>query len=250
MHRLSDLHPFTVLSLAIAMVTITTAASCWWLSCAVILFCLVLAAWTGFVGKLAVLSGAISFPTFASLLLIHGLAPGHAAEPFVAVGPWRITMAGVDTAMALGLRTAVLVVVGLLCSLLIDKHKLVAAIDLSPAPPQVGYLLAATLFLLPQMTEKQRTIGQAQTLRRVGTGRGLFGWFQRVRLRAVPLVLASLQDSHDRSIHLAARGFPAATAHSRLRTIRDSTKQRRIRWVSLVFAVLGPMLILILGWGK
>lgn len=158
-----------------------------------------------------------------------------------------MTVHGLEIAVALGLRTAVLVVAGLLCGLLIDKHQMVAAIDLSQVPPQVGYLLAATLFLLPQMAEKQHQIGQAQSLRSAGTGKGLSGWFQRVRLRAVPLVLASLQDAQDRSVHLAARGFPAAGPRTRLRTVADSPAQRGTRWVALSCAVLGPVLILALS---
>ncbi|PRB70378.1 energy-coupling factor transporter transmembrane component T [Arthrobacter sp. MYb213] len=250
MSRSISLHPFTVLSLAVATVTITTAAGSWLLGCAVITACLVLAGWVGRLQRLVVMAVAILLPTFASLLLIHGLVATDASALIAAAGPFRVTTGGLETAMTLGLRTAVLVVVGLLCTLLIDTHQLVAAIDLSPAPPQVGYLLAASLFLLPQMAEKQRAIGQAQTLRKAGTGRGLTGWLKRVRLRAVPLVLASLQDAHDRSVHLAARGFPAAGAHTRLRAVQDSLIQRRIRWVALFCAVMGPLVILAPLWGS
>ncbi|UXN32721.1 energy-coupling factor transporter transmembrane protein EcfT [Glutamicibacter sp. M10] len=163
-------------------------------------------------------------------------------------GPLRVTVHGLEVALSLGLRTAVLVVVGLLCGLLIDKHQLVAAIDLSPVPPQVGYLLAATLFLLPQMTEKQRQIGEAQTLRNAGIGTGLTGWFQRVRLRAVPLVLTSMQDAQDRAVHLSARGFPATGVRTRLREVPDTSVQRGIRWAAVICAVLGPVMILAPTW--
>lgn len=245
-----NLHPFTVLALAAAVVTMTTAAGLWWLSCAVLTACVLVAGWSGHLRRLAVLSVAILIPTFASLLLIHGLVSQEASGLIAEVGPFRVTEGGLETAMVLGLRTAVLVVAGLLCALLIDKHQLVAAIDLSPAPPQVGYLLAATLFLLPHMAEKQRTIGQAQALRQAGTGRGLSDWVQRVRLRAVPLVLASLQDAQDRSAHLSARGFPAAGPHTRLRTVADSVTQQRVRWIALLCAVLGPIAILAPFWGS
>ncbi|HJX79400.1 energy-coupling factor transporter transmembrane component T family protein [Glutamicibacter sp.] len=245
-----NLHPFTLLALVAAVVTMTTAVGLWWVSCAVLTACALVASWTGHLRRLTVLSAAILIPTFASLLLIHGLVSQETSGLIAAAGPFRVTEGGLETAMVLGLRTAVLVVAGLLCTLLIDKHQLVAAIDLSPAPSQVGYLLAATLFLLPHMAHKQRTIGQAQALRQAGTGRGLSGWFQRVRLRAVPLVLASLQDAHDRSAHLSVRGFPAAGAHTRLRTVADSVTQQRVRWIALLCAVLGPIAILAPFWGS
>ena len=247
MPRTIKLHPFTILAIAVAVITMTTAASLWWLSCAVMALCLLIAGWAGHLKKLAVLSGAMLLPTFLSLLLIHGLISRDQSPAIAQWGPLRVTIHGLEVALSLGLRTAVLVVVGLLCGLLIDKHQLVAAIDLSPVPPQLGYLLAATLFLLPQMAEKQRQIGEAQTLRNMGTGTGLTGWFQRMRLRAVPLVLASMQDAQDRAVHLSARGFPAAGPRTRLRTVPDSSVQRGIRWVALVCAVLGPVLILALA---
>lgn len=245
-----NLHPFTVLSLTVAVITMTTAAAHWWLSCAVIAACLLLAGYVGRLRRLVALAGAVLLPSFASLLLIHGLVARDASQLIATAGPFRITTGGLETAGALGLRATVLVVAGLLCTLLIDKHQLVAAIDLSPAPPQVGYLLAMTLFLLPQLAEKQRAIGQAQALRKAGTGGGVAGWLQRVRLRAVPLVLTSLQDSHDRSVHLVARGFPAAGSHTRLRAVADSLLQRRIRWLALLCAVVGPLLILAPLWGN
>ncbi|WP_159612983.1 energy-coupling factor transporter transmembrane protein EcfT [Glutamicibacter sp. JC586] len=244
MSRTISLHPFTILAVAVAVITVTTAASQWWLSCTVIGLCLLISGWAGDLKKLAVLSGAMLLPTFLSLLLIHGLISRDPAPAIAQWGPMRITVHGLEVALSLGLRTAVLVVVGLLCGLLIDKHQLVAAIDLSPVPPQLGYLLAATLFLLPQMGEKQHQIGEAQQLRKVGIGRGIIGWFQRVRLRAVPLVLASMQDAQDRAVHLSARGFPASGPRTRLRTVPDSSVQRGIRWAALVCAVLGPVLIL------
>ncbi|KSU65986.1 energy-coupling factor transporter transmembrane component T family protein [Arthrobacter sp. NIO-1057] len=247
MPRTIHLHPFTILAVAVAVVSTTTAASQWWLSCAVLGLCLLISGWAGQLKKLSVLSGAMLLPTLLSLLLIHGLVSRDNSPAIAQWGPVRVTVHGLEVALSLGLRTAVLVVVGLLCGLLIDKHQLVAAIDLSPVPPQLGYLLAATHFLLPQMGEKQRRIGEAQTLRRVGTGKGVTGWFQRVRLRAVPLVLASMQDAQDRAVHLSARGFPAIGTRTRLRTVPDSSAQRAIRWIAIVVAVLGPVLILVLA---
>ena len=243
--RITGLHPFTVLCLALFTVAVATATNVWWLSCAVIVLCVAIGAVAGKARKLAALSGAIMLPTLLSLLMIHGLASRESSPVIAAWGPLSLTLGGVEIATALALRTAVLVVVGLLCGLLIDRHQLVAAIDLSPAPPQAGYLLASTLFLLPQMMEKQHAIGEAQALRKTGTKRGLAGWLQRLRLRAVPLVLSSVQDAHDRSVHLAARGFPARGEQSRLRQVADSQIQRAIRWTALLCSVLVPVVILV-----
>ncbi|MFJ2618405.1 energy-coupling factor transporter transmembrane component T family protein [Glutamicibacter sp. NPDC087344] len=241
----ATLHPFTILSLGIAGVVVTTAVGSWPLSCAVIAVSFAVAGWQKKLGKLSALSAALIVPTMGSQLLIHGLVASSEVPALFEAGPVRVTAAGLEIALLLGLRTAVLVVVGLLCVLLIDIHDLVAAIDMSKAPPQLGYLLASTLFLLPQLARKQKTIGQAQQLRHAGTGSGVRGWFQRLRLRAVPLVLGSLEDASLRAPHLAARGFPAKQATSRLRTLHDSGWQRAMRFTALGVAVLGPLTLLL-----
>lgn len=248
MHRALPLHPFTVLALAVAVVATTTAAGRWWLSCAVLLVSLLLAAWARRALRLVGLAAAIVLPASASQFLIHGLGDRTAGDVVAAAGPLRITAEGLEVVLQLGLRTAVFVVAGLLCTLLIDRHDLIAAVDLSAAPPQLGYLVAATLLLLPRMAEKQRTIGEAQALRGAAAGPGPLGWWRRVRLRAVPLVLASVQDAADRAPHLAARGFPAAAEHTRLRTVPDSPGQRRFRLTALACAVLGPAAVLAPVW--
>ena len=239
----SSLHPFTILAVAAAVVATTTAAGIWWISAAVITGCLVLAIRAHCARKLVLLSCAIILPAFTSQLLIHAVAATHGTRILLAAGPVTITAEGLGLAAALGLRTAVLVVAGILCALLIDRHQLVAAIDLSKAPPQLGYLVAATLFLLPQLAGKQHAIGQAQQLRGVDAG-----WFQRLRLRSVPLVLGSLQDAAIRAPHLAARGFPATGSRTRWRTVPDSPCQRRIRYAAVACTLLGPLAILAPVW--
>ena len=230
------LHPFTILSVAMAVVAVTTAIGNVWVSLAIIVLCLAASAFAGKTLKLVALSTAIVLPAFASQLLIHGLA---------STGSLKLTAEGLSTATALGMRTAVLVVAGLLCALIIDRHQLVAAIDLSKAPPQLGYLVAATLFLMPQLAERQKIIGEAQALRHVHFRRGILGWFQKARMQAVPLVFSSLEETSKRAPHLAARGFPANTRMSRLRTVPDSRVQRAIRVSALVLAAIGPVTILI-----
>lgn len=248
MPRTAPLHPFTVLALAAAVVATTTAAGRWWLSAAVLTGCVLLASWARGARRLAGLSAAILLPAFGSQLLIHGMVDRTGAHVLAAAGPLRITAEGLATAGQLGLRTAVLVVAGLLCTLLIDRHDLVAAVDLSGAPPQLGYLVAATLSLLPELAERQRAIGQAQALRGAATGSGPLGWWRRIRLRSVPLVLSALQDAADRSAHLAARGFPAAGEHTRLREVPDPPGQRLLRRVALACVVLGPLAVMAPTW--
>ncbi|RZU61171.1 energy-coupling factor transporter transmembrane component T [Zhihengliuella halotolerans] len=240
------LHPFTVLAVAAAVVTTTTALGTWLVTLAVVLTCLALAAAAGKLTRLAAAALAILTPAWGSQLIIHGLVGRTGERVLASAGPLRITEEGLETAAGLAARLSVLVVVGLLCALVIDPHDLVAGVDLSPAPPQAGYLVAASLSVLPRLAARQRAIGEAQALRGARIGRGPVGWWTRLRLRSVPLVLSAVHDAADRAPHLAARGFPPRTRVTRLRVVPDSRAQRVVRRIALAAAVVAPAALLAL----
>ena len=102
MPRTAPLHPFTVLALAAAVTATTMAAGRWWLSCAVLLGCLLLAAWARRARKLAGLAAAILLPAWGSQLLIHGMVDTAGSHVLAAAGPLRITAEGLATASAAG----------------------------------------------------------------------------------------------------------------------------------------------------
>ena len=240
------MHPFTALALTALVITNTTALGQWSVSCAVIVLALIVAVIRHCVGKVLTLSAAIVVPLAVSLFMIHGLATheGHVVAKF-----WFFTLTnhGLETMGLLLARTAVLVVVGMLALISIDRHQLIAAIDLTKVPPQIGYLVAATLGLLPQLQARQQAISQAQALR-LGTGRGVRATLRSIRLQAVPLVLSSLQEGSAKAPHLAARGFGSSGPMTRLREVPDSLSQKGIRYIALALSILGPIIILVLRW--
>ncbi|WP_309079960.1 energy-coupling factor transporter transmembrane component T [Zhihengliuella sp.] len=250
------MHPFTVLAVAALVVTSTTALAAWPVSLSVVLVCLGVAATRGRLAAVAAASTAILVPVWCSQLMIHALFDRAGTHVLLEAGWLRLTSEGLTVAAQLGLRLAVLVVVGATVAVAVDRHRLVAAIDLAPVPPQAGYLLAATLALVPRLQRRRRAIADAQALRlldaapearRAGPLRR--AW-RAVRLQAVPLVLSSVQDAAERAPHLAARGFPStADRRTRLRDVPDSRLQRLVRRAAAVGAVVVPALILIGGAG-
>ncbi|GAA3696017.1 hypothetical protein GCM10022377_06000 [Zhihengliuella alba] len=247
------MHPFTVLAVAALVVTTTTALAAWPVSLAVVLVCLGAAAARGRLAGVAGASAAILLPVWASQAMIHALFDRTGDRVLLEAGWMRLTAEGLSVAAHLGLRLAVLVVVAATVALALDRHQLVAAVDLAPVPPQAGYLLAATLALVPALRRRRRAIADAQTLRlAAGPAQRPPGPLRRswraARLQAVPLVLSSVQEAADRAPHLAARGFPSSVARrTRLRSVPDSPLQRLVRWTAAVGAVVVPVLILHLG---
>ncbi|MGG5751355.1 energy-coupling factor transporter transmembrane component T family protein [Zafaria sp. Z1313] len=240
---MARLHPFTTASFAATTAVVVIASGSRWAAAATVLACAVAAVRTGRLRRFAAACAAVLVPLWASQLMIHALVDRSGAAALWEVGPLRITAGGLDTALGLGLRAAVLVAVGTLAALAVDRHDLVAAIDAAGVPAQLGYIVGAAFGLGPQLAGRSRAIGRAQALRGAG-GRGPAGWLRAVRLRAVPLVVATVQDAALRSGHLAARGFPASGAVVRYREVADSRRQRLARRIApAAGAVLAVVLI-------
>jgi energy-coupling factor transport system permease protein len=204
---MTRLHPFTSLAFACAAAMVGLAADRWWLSLAIVAACLALARRRGIARRLAGTAAAVLTPIWLSQLLVHAVFDRAGSHVLLAGGPVRVTVEGLTTAGGLGLRVAAFATVFLLYSLTLDRYVLIRALDQAGLPAQLGYIIAATLALVPATMERARAIAQAQAVRGAG-GRGLADRLAAARMLAVPLVLASLQDATERSVSLQLRGFP------------------------------------------
>lgn len=216
---MAALHPFTGLALAVSAVAVTMAASRWWLSLAVAAAALAAAAAAGTARRLAALSAAVLAPLWLSQLMVHALFDRAGSQVLISAGPVRLTAEGLAAAGGLGLRTAAFVLVVLLYSLTVDRANLVRALDAAGVPAQFGYIIAATLALVPATAGRLQAIAQAQAVRGAG-GRSLPARIRAARLQAVPLVLSSIQDATERSVHLQLRGFPGGRDRTQYRSVQ------------------------------
>ena len=216
---MARLHPFTGLAFAGAAAMVSLAADHWWLSLAIVAACLVLAHRRGITRRLAGTAAAVLAPLWLSQLLVHAVFDRTGSHVLLAWGPVRLTAEGLTTAGGLGLRVAAFATVFLLYSLTLDRYALVRALDRAGVPAQLGYVIAATLSLVPATMERARAISQAQAVRGAG-GRGPASRLMAARMLAVPLVLASLQDATERSVSLQLRGFPGGPERTQYVTVR------------------------------
>lgn len=242
------LHPFTGLSLAAATVVVTLAANRWWLSLAVAAAVMAAAALVGTARRLAVVSAAVLAPLWLSQLMVHALFDRAGSQVLFAAGPVRLTAEGLAAAGGLGLRTAAFALVFLLYSLTVDRAALIRALDAAGIPAQFGYIIAATLALVPATADRVRAIGQAQAVRGAG-GRGVGGLVRAARLQAVPLVLASIQDAAERSVHLQLRGFPGGRDRTQYRSVEFPCRERVLCVLVLVLGAAAAVVLLALPRG-
>lgn len=84
---------------------------------------------------------------------------------------------------------------------------LVAALTQIGCPAKLGYLIFASLNVVPQMQRKVTVIRQAQSARGLGTGGSLISRFRAFLPLMGPVVMSSLTDAQERGMTLETRGF-------------------------------------------
>ncbi|MBB2955261.1 energy-coupling factor transporter transmembrane protein EcfT [Bifidobacterium commune] len=84
---------------------------------------------------------------------------------------------------------------------------LVAALTQIGCPSKIGYLIFASLNVVPQMQRKLTVIRQAQSGRGLTTGGNLISRFKAFLPLIGPVVMSSLTDAQERGMTLETRGF-------------------------------------------
>ncbi|KAI4440688.1 energy-coupling factor transporter transmembrane protein EcfT [Schaedlerella arabinosiphila] len=85
--------------------------------------------------------------------------------------------------------------------------KLVAALTATGLPPKAGYLVLASLNVVPQMQRRMSVIQEAQSARGVETGGGIIARVKAYIPLLGPVVMSSLTDAQERGMTLETRGF-------------------------------------------
>lgn len=88
-----------------------------------------------------------------------------------------------------------------------DKGKMVAALTNSGLPPKAGYLVLATLNVVPQMQRRLAIIKEAQQARGVETSGNFFSRIKSYIPLLGPVIMSSLTDAQERGMTLETRGF-------------------------------------------
>lgn len=242
------LHPLTALTAAGCAAVITTAAGSWPLSLAVALAAVLLAVRAGAGPRVLAAAGVILAPLCLSLLVLHGLFFPEGHTVLAQWGPARVTAEGLGFALELASRTAASVMVLLLFSFTVSVPDLTAALAARRVPPQLSFVLASTLTLVPAMAGRLERIRQAQEARGLVVRRGLLPRLAAARLHAVPLVLGLIEDAGVRAQALDARGFGAPGPRTSYRQLQDPPGQRIFRAAALLLAAAAVALRLVAAW--
>ena len=229
------LNPLTGLALAGTVCLACLAWAHWAVWLGALAAAVAAAVRAGTARRVAAAGAAVVVPFALWALAIHGLFFPEGRTVLAELGPARVTAEGLAYAGAFVLRTAALAAVMLAFSLWADVGLLRAALVRRGVPPQLGYVLAASLGLAATVTDRLRRIREAQEARGLVIRRSPGGRLLAARLQALPLVLALVDEAGERAVALEARGQSLPGPRTAYRPEPDSRAQRAVRW-SLVVA--------------
>lgn len=171
-----------------------SAPSPWLILLACSLLALAMASGVGL--ELARIVVALGLPMAVSMVAVNGLAAWSAQ--------------GALDALGLTLRLLVCLEAAALLLLTTPVDALVADLERRGLPHRLGYVLLASMNLLPTMLKRSAEIREAQTARGLPLGRGLAGRMKGLLPMVGPLLLGSVAEVEERALALEARGFGAS----------------------------------------
>ena len=186
-------------------------------------------------------------PFIALIFIAQGLFYPEGGPVLAHLGPLSVKENGLLFAAQTALRLLVLVDAFLFLLLTTHPGLLMSALTERGMPPNISYVVSATLQIIPTFRDRAQGILQAQRARGLETSGG--GPVRRMRSLVplvAPLVLGSLTDVEDRAVAMEARAFGAPTRRTSLAVIPDSGAQRTARWLMWAFA-LATLIVNALG---
>lgn len=190
------------------------------------------------------------------LFLLHGLFYPANKNIVFQLGPIGFGKEGLLFALAVCGRLLAISSSFLLLTLTTHPGKMVTALVEAGLSPRAGYLVLATLQIVPQMERKAAIIRQAQKSRGLEVEGNLL-----VRARAFvpfigPLVLGSLVDVQERAMTLETRALGARREITHYHVLIDSPAQKLFRRGAMYIAIGFTILVVItwllgfLGWQR
>ena len=219
-------HPYTPLATATAMLLASFAlrspAAIGWVVAAALAFA-VLGRVLGAVARPAL---SLALPTWALLLLLHGLL---GPAPYRAVGFLDVSAAGLDRALVLGGRITAILVAFLTALATVSPARLVEAMTARGVPFSRMYLLVSTLTLVPRLRARAAQILEAQQCRGLRLGGSPLARVAALGPLVLPLVLGSLMEVDEQVLALDARGVQSGARRTALDPPPDSAAEQAWR---------------------
>lgn len=217
-----------------------------WLGFALIILLFIVAYLAKILKPFTFLMMSFGLPITLMLLFIQGF---YSTENVTFIADFGFAKLGLEGVVyALKIVSTLLVFLGTfyLMNQTTDTGKLVAALTKSGLSPKAGYLVLATLNVVPQMQRRMATIQEAQAARGVETKGHLLSRLKAFVPLLGPVIMSSLTDAQERGMTLETRGFGIkGVKQTSLITVENSTLDKVIQVCLLLFfaVVIGSVLL-------
>lgn len=236
--RVHRLNPVTKLVFALVLIIAAFAVNVVWWPAVLWLVLLPAVAVSGVFAPFMSRTLRYFVPFIVLIFLAQGLFYPEGGPVLLHLGPLSVKENGLLFAAQTALRLLVLVDAFLFLLLTTHPGLLMSALTERGMPPNISYVVSATLQIIPTFRARAQGILQAQRARGLETGGG--GPIRRTRSLVplvAPLVLGSLTDVEERAVAMEARAFGAPGRRTSLAEIPDSGGQKAARWLMWAFAV-------------
>lgn len=179
----------------------------------------------------------VAGPVAVAVVLVAALTRPGTTVLYV-LGPFDITLEGVDFAARIVLRLVVMAGALVLFGLVTPVRAVVADLDRRGTPPRLTFAVASTLDAVPAMLERGRMIRDAQRARGLDTEGSVVARLRGVLPLAAPAVLGAIHDVEAQTLALETRGFGRAGRRHVLWSPPDTEEERFSRWVLIVGVVV------------
>lgn len=203
----SELNPITKLLLVLNLGVGCIVYPSPFLGYVLLMAIMILAYFMGFGKKIGIMILGFGIPVTLMLLFIQGLYSPKNTTIIANLGFAQVGLEGTLYALKISSTLLVFLTIFYLFLQTTKNSETVAALTQSGLNMKIGYLILASLNVVPQMQRKVKTIQEAQESRGVEvTG----NFLQRAKafLPLIgPVVLSSLTDAQERGMTLETRGF-------------------------------------------
>lgn len=188
-------------------------------------------------GKVARRTALVAAPVVVAVVLVAGLTRPGSTVLFV-LGPFDVTLEGVDFAARITLRLMVMASALVLFGLAAPVRAVVADLERRGTSPRLTYAVAATLDAVPQMLERGRRVRDAQRARGLDTEGSAGARLRGVLPLAGPAVLGAIHDVEARTLALETRGFGRPNRRHVLWAPPDRPVESFVRWTLIAALVV------------
>lgn len=216
----------------------------------VIVFLFVAAGFAKMLREFSKVMLGFGIPITIMLLFIQGLYSPKNKTILVDFGFAQLGLEGVLYALKIVVTLLVFLGSFFLMNKTTYSGNLVAALTKLGLPGKAGYLVLASLNVVPQMQRRMAVIRQAQEARGVETQGGLLNRFKAYLPLLGPVVMSSLIDTQERGMTLETRGFGIkGVSRTAYVEVTKSSIDAPANVIFILFLVLVTILSLLMRMG-